>query len=303
MSAAAQAAERSNPAYAAELWRQMLPFMPSNSMQYQAVQERAGQLAAGFQTPTLQFAPVRKEPRSDDFLSFVLKTGLSMAFSIFLFARAYDWYFAVAFVLLIFIHEMGHVIANWHYGLKQSAPIFLGYFGAVIFLRENPPNAKVEGVVGIAGPVAGTIGALACFALAHYLAPTMDEKIVADLYTAAAWGCFMNLWNLLPVPPLDGGRTAAAITPWLWAIGIVGFFGVEIGLFVRFGAGSFFGILILLWILQSTFPRLKQTLLHGGWKNPYYKIGWKPRIAIGAVYLGVIAILVPAFLYSGLRLW
>jgi Zn-dependent protease len=283
----AQGLEASNPPLAASIWRQCLPYLPPDSAQYAAIVERAGALAGGFpvQSDALNYA-LPSTVTSDDPITFVLKTGGSMALSIALFAWSYDWQFAVAFVLLIFIHEMGHVIANWYFGLKQSAPIFLGYFGAVIFLRESPRNATVEGVVGIAGPVAGTIGALGCYALYMHLG-------IPELLEATAWGFFINAWNLLPIPPLDGGRAAAALSPFLWPLGILGLVGVEAALFIHYHSVSFIGILVLLWVFQSTLPRLRETLLDGGWRTAYYQTSMVTKLGIGLTYLALLAILIP----------
>lgn len=290
LATAAQRTEASNPAQAAMIWREALGLLPGDSQQAAAVAQRAGMLAAGFAPPAPAVAqaaqPRPREARSDDFVAFLLKTGGSMALSILLFTWSYDWQFAVAFVLLIFIHEMGHVIANWHFGLKQSAPIFLGYFGAVIFLRENPPNAKVEGIIGIAGPVTGTLGALGCYFL--YLQVGQPELLMA-----AAWGFFINAWNLLPIPPLDGGRAAAALTPFLWVFGVAGLVLVELAIFVQSGTVSFIGIFILVWILRSTIPRLRQTILNGGWRNPYYQTSWQTKVAMSLTWLALLAVLVP----------
>jgi Zn-dependent protease len=287
LAASAQQLEGSNPAQAAMIWREALGLLPGDSPQAAAVAQRAGMLAAGFVPPVAQPAqPRRREARSDDLAAFLLKTGGSMALSIALFAWSYDWQFAVAFVSLIFIHEMGHVIANWYFGLKQSAPIFLGYFGAVIFLRENPPNAKVEGIIGIAGPVTGTLGALGCY----YLYLQTGQR---DLGAAAAWGFFINAWNLLPIPPLDGGRAAAALTPFLWVIGAAGLVFVELTFFVQSGTVSFIGLFILFWILRSTIPRLRETIFKGGWRNRYYQTTWLTKAIMSLTWLALLAVLVP----------
>jgi Zn-dependent protease len=286
----AQGLEQSNPPLAASMWRQCLPYLPADSAQHAAIVERAGALAAGFGAPGPALNYARPSTvASDDFTTFVLKTGGSMALSIALFAWSYDWQFAVAFVLLIFIHEMGHVVANWYFGLKQSAPIFLGYFGAVIFLRESPRDATVEGIVGIAGPVAGTIGALACYVL--YLRLGTPE-----LLEATAWGFFINAWNLLPIPPLDGGRAAAALSPFLWVLGIIGLVAVEGALFMQYHSVSFIGIMVLLWVFQSTLPRLRETLFNGGWRSDYYRTSITTKLAMGLTYLALLAILIPQLL-------
>jgi Zn-dependent protease len=185
------------------------------------------------------------------------------------------WEFAIGFVFLILIHELGHVIANWHYGLKQSPPLFIPFMGAVIFLKQNPPSAKAEAVVGIAGPVAGTAGALVCY----FLALHRGDGIL--LY--AAWYAFyMNLFNMIPCPPLDGGRVAAAISPWLWVPGVALF---VLAIFSLGGRRDWITWVLAFWILQSALPRVRQALLGGARAGPYYQISVGARIAVVVSYV------------------
>jgi Zn-dependent protease len=138
-----------------------------------------------------------------------------MLVSMWFYALAFGWFFGVGFVLLIFVHEMGHVFVAWRQGLPISAPVFIPFMGAVIFQREASKTAWSSAIMGIGGPVAGTLGALACwgiYALTGY-----------PLFLGLAYvGFFLNLFNLLPIVPLDGGWIAGAISPWLWLIGAVG---------------------------------------------------------------------------------
>ena len=220
----------------------------------------------------------------------ILKTGGTMLISVWVYAQIWGWWFAVGFVLLIFVHEMGHVVANVAYGLPASAPLFIPFLGAVINLRKNPPNAMVEAIVGIAGPIAGTIGALACFA--WYL--TNGSQFALEL---AAFGFWINLFNLLPVPPLDGGRVAAAISPWIWILGLIG-----LGLMVvaDLKAGHQVGIFVL--ILIFALPRILKTLKPKGRSGPYYAIGRTAPLLIGAAYLALLVLLVTLRMYSEARL-
>jgi Zn-dependent protease len=78
------------------------------------------------------------------FLPVILKTGGTMLLSIGVYAMAWGWRFAVGFVLLIFVHECGHLIAAKKFGLKVSAPMFIPFMGAFIALREAPKNAWME---------------------------------------------------------------------------------------------------------------------------------------------------------------
>jgi Zn-dependent protease len=150
--------------------------------------------------------------------------------SMFVSVGAYTLYwglpFAAGFVLLLFIHEMGHVIQLRREGIRASAPFFIPFLGAVIGMKEMPKHALAEARVGLAGPVLGTAGALAALAI--------GVLTDSDLFRALAYtGFFLNLFNLLPVSPLDGGRAAAAISPWLWLIGMLALVGF---LFLHFNA-------------------------------------------------------------------
>src|ERR1041385_2234587 len=92
----------------------------------------------------------------------VLKTGGTMLLSIWFYALTWGWWFAVGFVLLIFVHECGHLIVARRFGLKVGAPMFIPFMGAFIALKDAPRNAWMEACVGIGGPLLGTIGAAAC---------------------------------------------------------------------------------------------------------------------------------------------
>src|SRR5690242_13791714 len=93
------------------------------------------------------------------FLPVLLKTGGTMILSIGLYAMAFGLWFAVGFVLLIFVHECGHLLVAKRLGLKVGAPVFIPFMGAIIALKEAPRNAWIESQVGIGGPMLGTLGA------------------------------------------------------------------------------------------------------------------------------------------------
>src|SRR6184192_3391801 len=152
--------------------------------------------------PVLKFFPV------------LLKTGGTMFLTIWIYAQTWGWWYAVGFVLLIFVHECGHLLAARRIGLKVGAPVFIPFMGAFIALKEAPPNAWIEAQVGIGGPMLGTMGAAVCEAI--HLA-TGNPLFGALAYT----GFFLNLFNLAPVGFLDGGRIVTALSPWLWLVGLV----------------------------------------------------------------------------------
>ncbi|MSQ59405.1 MAG: site-2 protease family protein [Betaproteobacteria bacterium] len=142
----------------------------------------------------------------------ILTTGGTMLISVVVYAFIFGWWYAVGFVLLIFVHEMGHYIAARRRGLDVGAPTFIPFVGAWIQLKDLPHDAETEAYIGLAGPLIGTIGALVCY----FFARSYDS----DLLLALAYsGFFLNLFNLIPLSPFDGGRITAAISPKLWLVG------------------------------------------------------------------------------------
>ncbi|MHA0857168.1 site-2 protease family protein [Paenibacillus sp. CMAA1364] len=139
----------------------------------------------------------------------------SMVISIGAYALIYPWGFAIGIVLLLFIHEMGHVIAAKQKGLPVSAPLFIPFLGAMIAMKKHPQDASTEAYIALGGPILGSLGALGVFAGAYY----WDSPL---LYSLAYVGFFLNLINLLPIHPLDGGRIATAVSRWLWVVGLIG---------------------------------------------------------------------------------
>lgn len=150
----------------------------------------------------------------------LLTTGGTMLLSVVAYAWIFGWWYAVGFVVLIFVHEMGHYLAARQRGLDVGAPTFIPFVGAWIELKDLPHDVETEAYVGIAGPFVGTLGALACYFLArHY-----DSNLLLAL---AYSGFFLNLFNLIPLSPFDGGRITAIISPRMWLVGapiMIGFF-------------------------------------------------------------------------------
>src|SRR3989442_7828252 len=143
----------------------------------------------------------------------LLSTAGTALVSVAAYSLWFGWTFAVGFVVLLFVHEMGHVIQLRREGIHASAPMFVPFLGAFISAKSLGDNALAEARVGLAGPILGTLGAAACLAI--------GEASNSDFFRALAYiGFFLNLFNLLPVVPLDGGRAMAAMAPWLWFLGL-----------------------------------------------------------------------------------
>src|SRR5581483_87748 len=142
----------------------------------------------------------------------LLTTAGTMLVSVAAYSFVFGWPFAAGFVVLLLIHEMGHVIQLRREGVKASTPMFIPFLGAVISARTLGRNALAEARVGLAGPILGSVGAVACIGV--------WQLTGSDLWRALAFtGLFLNLFNLLPVVPLDGGRAMAAMAPWMWFLG------------------------------------------------------------------------------------
>jgi Zn-dependent protease len=142
-------------------------------------------------------------------------TIISMFVTVGAYALLFPWQFAVGLVVMILIHELGHVWAAKKRGLPVSAPTFIPFLGALITMKRHPRDAETEAYVAFGGPLIGTAGAI----LALWLGTLLDSTL---LYTIAMVGMFLNLINLLPIHPLDGGRIVTAISRWFWLLGLVG---------------------------------------------------------------------------------
>ena len=145
----------------------------------------------------------------------IFTTSASMLVSVGAYALFWGWKFAVGFVLLLFVHELGHYLEARRQGLNVSAPMFIPFLGAAILLKENPLNAWREALVAFAGPVVGSLGC----AVVWFVGEQQDSEFLLAL---AFTGFLVNLFNLIPVVPLDGGRIAAAIHPGVWVLGFLG---------------------------------------------------------------------------------
>ncbi len=145
-------------------------------------------------------------------LGKVTLTAGSMLLSLVVYATVWGWRFAAGFVGLLFVHEMGHVLAARIRGLEVSAPAFIPFLGAFITMKGRPEDAETEAYVAYGGPFLGT---LASFAVYFWARAQSDDLALAVSYS----GFFLNLFNLLPVSPLDGGRITAVLGPRIWLVG------------------------------------------------------------------------------------
>ena len=215
------------------------------------------------------------------FLPVLLKTGGTMFVTIWLYALAWGWWFAGGFVLLIFVHECGHLVAARRIGLKVGAPVFIPFMGAFIALKEAPRNAWVEAQVGIGGPMLGTLGAAVCWAIG-------DAAGWPLLVALAHIGFLLNLFNLAPIGFLDGGRVVTALSPWLWLVGLAVVGGM---LFLQFN-------LLLLLVLIMSLPRVFSLFRKKTDEEArYFEVTPRQRLVMCTLYFGLAI-----FLTWGMRM-
>jgi len=206
----------------------------------------------------------------------LLATFGSMAVSIVAYGWLFGFTFAIGFVLLLLLHELGHVIQLRREGIKASAPIFIPFLGAMIAAKSLGKDAAAEARVGLAGPILGSIATLV--PLGIWLAGG------SEFWRALAYlGFFLNLFNLLPVVPLDGGRAMAALSPAVWAAGLAGL------IVLAFLYPSPILILILVFGGYESYRRWRSRNLPRN--KAYYSIPGRTRALVAVVYLGLAAAL------------
>lgn len=201
---------------------------------------------------------------------FLMTTG-TMLLSVVTYAFVYGWRYAVGLVGLIFAHEMGHYVAARKARLDVGAPCFIPFVGAWIQLREQPMNAEVEAAVAMAGPILGTGAAFLCD-----LAAESSGSML--LMTISYSGFMLNLFNLIPITPLDGGRIVSVISPKIWYVGIP----VLIGLFIWHPSP----MLLILGIMFI--PKVLEALRNGDIESSaYYSASPAVRIRYAVQYLAL----------------
>jgi Zn-dependent protease len=204
-----------------------------------------------------------------------LTTSASMLVSVAAYALIWGWVFAAGFVALLFIHEMGHYIQLRREGIRPGMMVFIPFLGAAVTTKSLGGNAVAEARVGLAGPV---LGSLAAAALVPVAIATDSDLLRALAFT----GFFLNLFNLVPVSPLDGGRAAAAMAPWMWFAGL----GIVVAMVFVFPSP----ILILIALLGGLETWRRWRNRHAGEEgNPdYYRVPTATRWIVFGVWLGLV---------------
>ena len=208
----------------------------------------------------------------------LLTTSGTMLVSIAAYSLIWGWPFAVGIVLLLLVHELGHVIQLRREGIPASAPMFIPFLGAVVAARSLGDDAAAEARVGLAGPLLGSLGAAALIPVWQL---TGDDFWQALAFT----GLFLNLFNLLPVVPLDGGRAMAAMAPPVWFAGLA----AVVALAVIWPNPIL--IVIALLAALETWRRWQARRGGGAAAAAYYRVTARQRLLVALVYFGLIAAL------------
>lgn len=202
------------------------------------------------------------------------KTLITLVISFGAYALFLGPWFAAGLVIMILVHEMGHVVEIRRQGMQASAPLFIPFFGAAIFQRSHPTDALKQAQIGIAGPLAGTVGATAAFVL---YGTTHSPVVLSWAYL----GFIINLFNLIPVGMLDGGWILAVVSKWFQIVGLVV---LAVAVFM-IGLNPIILIIVLMG-LPAVFERFRNDHL------PYYQsVPLPARYAMGAAWLLLVVYL------------
>lgn len=210
--------------------------------------------------------------------------GFSAIVSIVLYSFLFGWPFAVGLVALLFIHEMGHALVMKLKGLPVGGLIFIPMLGAAVLMNKMPRNAKDEAEVGIAGPIAGAIASSVCLLLA------LQSPNIRTIWAPLAYfGFFINLFNLIPIVPFDGGRVLAAIDRRIWIVGFLGLLGFLIWSWFN---GTFSLLLLFFVFMAGTQFWSRRAAADTPEAKAYYTVPLGERIVLSVLYFGLAAVLV-----------
>lgn len=209
-------------------------------------------------------------------------TAITMSISAFIYGFSFgSWYFGLGFVLLILVHEYGHVCAMWIKGIPASAPVFIPFLGAAIY-AQIPEDKNDEAFIGFGGPLIGTIGALLCIALALYLPQGSFWSIL--FHVLGNVGLFVNLFNMIPARPLDGGRILHPLGGWVVYVGFLILAGLAIALH-----DAFFIFIAMLTVSEMPVRVWVRRALWGSFflsfSIPMFQVGKTFDIIMGTLFL------------------
>jgi Zn-dependent protease len=208
----------------------------------------------------------------------LLLTFSSMAAMVWVEALRSGWLYGLGFVLCILVHELGHAFAIRRHGLSSSWPVFIPFVGAFITLQTQDLPPVVEAEVGLAGPVWGTAASLGAVVLYW---ETANRVWLAVALT----GFLLNLFNLTPIRPLDGGRVAQLFSRRAWILGAL----ILVGLFFL----TWSPLLILVGL--SALPR---ALRGGAQRQDLPEALPSDRLRLATQYFGLMGVLAAGYYFA-----
>jgi Zn-dependent protease len=211
----------------------------------------------------------------------LLFTVISTGVTALIYAQLFGWAFGVGIVLLILIHESGHVVVARILGLPVTLPVMIPFLGAFVSMKQQPRSVAQESIMAIGGPVLGSIAAGLCYL--GYL--SMPDSSTGQLLRALAYfGFLINLFNLIPLTPLDGGRVTSLLSKWFNVAGLVLAAGL---LLFEMQSGTTVSpvlFLVLIFGAFATWQRFRSTNL-----NPaYYAVDIQTKVIVGSLYLALL---------------
>ncbi|HEX9096558.1 MAG TPA: site-2 protease family protein [Candidatus Dormibacteraeota bacterium] len=207
----------------------------------------------------------------------VVSTGVTAL----IYAQLFGWAFGVGIVLLILIHESGHVVVARIMGLPVTLPVMIPFLGAFVSMKQQPRSVAQESIMAIGGPVLGSIAAGLCY-LGYLSIP--DSSTGQLLRALAYFGFLINLFNLIPLTPLDGGRVTSLLSKWFNVAGLA--IAAALLLFETQSGTSVSPVLFLVLIFGAfaTWQRFRSTQL-----NPaYYAVDAQTKVVVGSLYLALL---------------
>ncbi len=202
----------------------------------------------------------------------------TMLLSISVYSRLFGWKFAAGFVICIFVHEMGHVAVNKLNGLPASAPMFIPFVGAMIFVKKFPDEPRIQSECGAGGPAGGLLAAIVCLILGYVTKSPF-------WFALTSVGAIINMFNMAPFPPLDGSHIGTVFSPKIWfcTLMILLLFNLKIGFAgpVAQSSAMLMAILLIAFLLRVVSPPDQRYLL----ASP------SVRIRMAAIYVGLCLLL------------
>jgi len=194
---------------------------------------------------------------------------------------------ALGFLALLFVHEMGHYLAAKQKGMNVSLPIFTP-IGALINMRELPKNAVDEAYMAYAGPLAGSVAAFVMLVSAIVLD-------VPQMVYLAQIGFFLNLFNLIPLSPMDGGRICMAVTRHMWLLGII----IFVAFFYYMPSMQIMALFVFMFVMMQAMTDIQLRKALAQQKPEYFQVGMGTRIGYLVAWLGLGAVLAFCLLKTG----